>query len=76
MPTHAPGAPPPPGWRAALTEAELLLGLAEAGGTLKTVPHGAAARQVLARRHPNPNPNPNPKPNPNPNPNPYPYPYP
>jgi len=50
MPTHAPGAAAPPGWRQALGEAELLFGLVEAGGALKAVAHGAAARQVLARR--------------------------
>lgn len=42
----------PAGWRGLLDEAEALLGLVSGGGgaPLRTAPHGAAARAVLARR--------------------------
>ena len=50
-PSTSSSAAPPVGWRAALGEAELLLGLADSGGgALKPQEHGGAAREVLARR--------------------------
>ena len=50
-PSTSSSSAPPIGWRAALAEVELLLGLADSGGgALKPLEHGGAAREVLARR--------------------------